>query len=115
MREHLTALRERLPSALKGQALRISRHTDYPYRFIISRDAWKTLATMLAEEINYNNFKGECADVGGNEDYVHALHEVWEVMRELQRKENLEESPTPPKPKPSPKKGKQLRLPPTKP
>lgn len=114
MREHLITLQKRFSATIGDSVLQESQHTDYPYRLIVSREIWKDIAERLTDEIDYNNFKGECTRGQGEGDYVRALHKVWGVMRELQWKEKQGGESSPP-PKPSPKRGKRLRLPPTKP
>lgn len=87
VREHLANLIKRFPDELQNCEILASIGTDYAYRFFVPKAAWSTVATKLAEETDYDNFK---AAVGrhqgaGGEGYLEALHDVWEVMHRLQK------------------------------
>ena len=89
---HLRALKNRFPSLLKGDIQEFSG-TDYAYRVFVDKPSWVKVAAALAEETDYDNFKSEVADHQGfaGRDYEHALHEVWDVMYNLQNEEDIEE------------------------
>jgi len=46
-----------------------------------------TLGCLLGEEIDYDNFKSEVANHQGTAGaaYEHSLHDVWSVMKTLQK------------------------------
>ena len=62
---------------------------DYRYRLIAPKVTWTTVVAELAQEQEWSNFKSEVARYQGAADsgYVHALHEVWNVMYTFQEKE----------------------------
>lgn len=62
--------------------------TDYPARCIIHRKDWEALASRLADEIDYTNFKSKVALTTDDDNYLNLLHQVWRLGREYQ--ENLE-------------------------
>ncbi len=86
-REHLEALQDRFPESLGEAEIRTFPGTDYAYRIFVPKPVWVQVLAQLAEEMDYDNFKDAVAlhqGVGGD-PYVHALHDVWDVMRRLQR------------------------------
>lgn len=86
VKAHLEALRARFP-ALGEPEILTTTDSDYRYRVIVEHDAWNRAASMLAEDIDYGNFKGACGRSGTwlNPEYVHALHEIWSIHHRLQR------------------------------
>jgi len=82
--EHLKALKKRFPEQFAGCEIAVSKDTDYPCRLIVDRALWTEIARLLAEEIDYGNFKSEVARGKGNEEYEGSLHKVWSVMRRFQ-------------------------------
>lgn len=60
---------------LAGYLVRGDVGTDYRYRIIIPKTVWKEVASMIAEELSYSNFKNEAARSLGDKErgYVHAL------------------------------------------
>ena len=68
-----------------------TRHSDYRYRLIVSKTLWVEVATELANEQEWSNFKNEAAQFqkADGRDYVSALHRVWDVMYKLQASEVL--------------------------
>jgi hypothetical protein len=91
--EHLGALQERFPS-LKPFPIEADKGTDYRYRIYVPKPLWTAVQQALAEELDYDNFKSAAAAHerqhrnGGDGDglYVHALHDVWQVMWKLQER-----------------------------
>jgi len=83
-RQHLIALLKRFPHL--EQAIVFMPECDYHFRITMLQDVWVTIAAELASEQNWTNFKNEVDRVGSDQDYVHALHEIWGVMHRLQSK-----------------------------
>jgi hypothetical protein len=88
-RAHLKNLQQRF-QALAGVKIVTLQARDYRYRLIVPKELWAGIVTELAQEQEWSNFKNEAARYQGaaGSDYVHALHEVWEVMLNLQGKRN---------------------------
>lgn len=86
-RKHLELLVERF-AILSGPDISDIIETpraDYLFRIIVPRGAWAEVASALAQEITYPNFKNECVGQEELEDaYLSALHEVWGVTNDLQ-------------------------------
>ena len=59
---------------------------DYRYRLIALKQLWSAILAELSQEQEWSNFKSEVARYQGASDsgYLHALHEVWSIMRGLQ-------------------------------
>ena len=91
LRPHLEALCNRFPDLLGGCEIHESDSSDYRFRVFMDKPVWSQMAAALAQEIDYGNFKDEAKAHQGHagESYVDALHEVWSVMYELQRSEEL--------------------------
>jgi hypothetical protein len=86
LRHHLEALKQRFPDALGDAEIREFLGSDYAFRIFVKKSDWVTVAAALAEEIAYDNFKGEVARGDAGQGYEAALHDVWGVMYRLQRK-----------------------------
>lgn len=96
VREHLEALADRFPDLIGAGKILDSTGTDYAYRIFLPKAVWAQVLAALAEEIDYDNFKSKVAqhqeDDGGA--YEHSLHEVWTVMRTLQKRRKNTSTPT---------------------
>ena len=85
-RKHLESLKARFPALIGDCDVREFPRSDYAYRLFVDKSTWSELLSLLADELDYDNFKSEVArhqDVAGAA-YEHALHKVWEVMYRLQ-------------------------------
>jgi hypothetical protein len=87
LRIHLEALRKRFPDLLDGCDIRDFGGSDYPYRIFMDKPIWSQVLVGLNEEIDYDNFKDKVADFQKQTGatYENSLHEVWSVMRKLQK------------------------------
>ncbi len=88
LRDHLCGLQERFPD-LAGTDIIATPERDYRHRLIVPKRVWASILYELSLEQEWSNFKNEAQDYQGEDgaDYVHALHQVWSVMHNLQRKE----------------------------
>ena len=83
-RSHLQNLQHRF-GALSGLEILKWPHRDYRFRIIADKDVWDSIVREIANEQTWSNFKNEVANcLSGDQAYIHALHEVWGVMRRLQ-------------------------------
>lgn len=57
--------------------------SDYPYRIIIDRRAFRDWVADQARNIDYSNFKSKIAITRGYE-FAKPLHEVWSVMHDVE-------------------------------
>jgi hypothetical protein len=87
VRTHLEALKKLFPDLLGQCEIHEFAGTDYAFRIFIDKPVWSQVLSGLAEEIDYDNFKDKVARHQGSAGaaYEHSLHEVWSVMRELQK------------------------------
>lgn len=89
-KRHLLNLKRRF-SGLSTEIL-VDSGTDYRYRIIIPKSQWVEMVSEIASEQTWSNFKNEAAEFarenGDSTGYVHALHDIWETMYELQQNEN---------------------------
>jgi hypothetical protein len=87
-KSHLQALQKRF-AQLEASEIVVLKGRDYRYRLFVGKDLWARIVAELASEQTWSNFKNEAARFGGSgsSDYVHALHEVWATMNDLQRQE----------------------------
>jgi hypothetical protein len=58
-------------------------NADYAYRIVIEQSLWVRIASALAGDVNYTNFKDE---VHGEDDRDAAYMRIWSAMNDLQRK-----------------------------
>lgn len=83
--DHLKALKKEFPAIGKMKIETEGRHPsgfprDYPARIVMPKDVWSDIVGVLAEEIDYTNFKNSI-----DEDKYHdAMMRVWSVMRDYQ-------------------------------
>ncbi len=87
VRGHLEALKRQFPDLLGECEVQESAGTDYAYRLFIQKSEWIKVLAALGEETDYDNFKSEVAHHQGKAGaaYERSLHDVWSVMRKLQR------------------------------
>lgn len=83
-RLHLESLQQRFPP-LASLEIVDSANTDYRFRLIVPKTVWVEVTQNLAAEIDYGNFKARAHSRAGDDDYVDAMHAVWEVMESLQQ------------------------------
>jgi hypothetical protein len=89
--KHLEALTKANPDLLAQYAIRKSTGTDYPCRLVVPRTTWLELASRLAAEISYVNFKSAVAQTNSDPEYGALLHQVWQAGVDYQdRVENPE-------------------------
>ncbi len=86
VRNHLVALKERFrcyASLIPG--IQTNGTRDYRYRLVVPKALWVKMATALAEEQTWNNFKSEAqATRPKDKQYIEKLHDVWHTMSGLQ-------------------------------
>jgi hypothetical protein len=87
VRTHLEGLKKRFPELLAGCDIQESAGTDYAFRLFVAKPVWSRVLAGLGEEADYDNFKDEVGRHQGQagEAYESSLHDVWRVMRRLQR------------------------------
>lgn len=85
VRKHLTNLQQRFAAIADVKILTLPGR-DYGYRIIVPKAVWAEALKELAQEQTYSNFKSEAAMNQGQTgaDYTRALHDVWEIMYDLQ-------------------------------
>jgi hypothetical protein len=82
-RLHLESLQQRFQQ-LQPFKIVESTNTDYRFRLVVPKPMWVEVTRELAAEIDYGNFKARAHSRAGDDDYVDAMHAVWEVMESLQ-------------------------------
>jgi hypothetical protein len=75
--QHLQSLLSRFASELGSPEIKTYVGTDYQYRVFVSKDNWRLVCGELAEELDYDNFKGEVEKSEGSLKYAELLHKVW--------------------------------------
>ncbi len=81
VREDLEALKKQIP----GLRVFTDRTADYHWRAVVTRAEWTAALALLAEEIEYDNFKGAVAELQGHERARIYSH-VWGELLSLQEK-----------------------------
>lgn len=56
-----------------------SPNGDYPYRLFVATEVWAEWVSLVAINVDYDNFKSHVAQTRGY-DYAHELSRVWSVM-----------------------------------
>lgn len=57
--------------------------SDYPYRLTLSHQGFADWLSIMAQGIDYRNFKSEVTDTRGAE-FAHPLMDVWSVMHAVE-------------------------------
>jgi hypothetical protein len=85
--DHLEALQERFPDQIGSCQIQKTAGTDYACRLFAPKSVWADILAQLANEMDYDNFKAEVArfQEAQGRAYAHSLHEVWTVMKEMQK------------------------------
>lgn len=78
----LVLLKHLCPS-LTWEPIYESRVADYPYRMVVTRSKWREAMAVLADDIDYGNFK-DCVEAErafpDSDSYVDALHRIWAIL-----------------------------------
>ena len=85
VRAHLDSLKARFSDLIGDCEIREFPEADYRFRLFVRKTVWAQVVSKLAEETDYDNFKLE---VAGHQDagaYERSLHDVWAVMRKMQK------------------------------
>ena len=63
-----------------------SEEADYRFRIVTNRQTWHRVATKLADDVMYPNFKEACTKNKAflGVDYIEILVEVWGIMWHFQ-------------------------------
>jgi hypothetical protein len=80
-KRHLEALKARFKWKYKVAATPAG---DYGWRLVVPQAEFAAVCLALVAEITWDNFKTECGKTANDPAYVHALHDVWSTMFELQ-------------------------------
>lgn len=86
---HLENLQERFPT-LRGLKIFKNAGTDYQYRIIVNKRAWKFAAEKMVDEMTWHNFKDEARRYEDAEvrrqgtGYVRLLHAIWQLAAAAQ-------------------------------
>ena len=86
--QHLEILKERFAAELGNCSIKTYAKSDYRHRIFVDKVVWAKVVSCLVMETDYGNFKKTAADFQGNtgSDYLHALHNIWGTMYDLQGK-----------------------------
>ena len=86
-KDHLQNLQKRFADIAAAE-IRVTPRNDYRYRVVIPKAKWAEILSELVLAQDYSNFKNEAARYQGQKGaaYIHALHEVWNVMHRLQER-----------------------------
>jgi len=62
----------------------VTKQADYRYRIVTDADSISRIMRVLAERIDYDNFKGRIGKLPDQRGKSDALHRIWEIMEALQ-------------------------------
>ena len=63
----------------------VTHHNDYCCRIIVSPEEATRIVTKLAEQIDYDNFKGVISDTPDQADKLHRYHDIHGIMEGYQQ------------------------------
>lgn len=77
---HLYNLMDAFPEILGDKNILFTADSDYPCRFLITKEEWLKLIVKIGEDATtYNNFKDEAFAYGASTEYNMFLHELWSL------------------------------------
>lgn len=86
VRRHLELLQRDHPALRRFAIIQSEPHRDYRWRIIVPRATFARVVAAIVAGIGYHNFKAAAAASPDLEPaYIDALHEVWSVLRRLQK------------------------------
>ena len=68
----------------------LTRNADYRYRLVVNKIEVLAALASLAADIDYSNFKDRIAADPVQREKLHAYHEIWATMHELQMQEDAD-------------------------
>lgn len=83
---HLKNLIARFPQLSPFKILD-KEDTDYRFRIFVPKSIWAEIAKELAEEIDYDNFKGKVKEKDMDIEYCRSLGSVWYTMYQIQERD----------------------------
>ncbi len=57
---------------------------DYRYRIVVPQSDFIEIMAKLALALDYPNFKSQIARLPDQREKLHAFHEIWSIMADLQ-------------------------------
>jgi len=79
-KQHLESLKTRFADLIGDAEIRAFPNSDYEYRIFVSKPSWALIASALAAEVDYDNFKSESEKSQHPAGYIDSLHEIWQVL-----------------------------------
>lgn len=87
-RKHIEAFVNAIPKEEReGIKIQEGAGTDYEYRVRVPKAVAVWTLMQEANNIDYSNFKNECAKQGQDPDWMHALHHIWNIHYEYQERD----------------------------
>lgn len=69
----------------KEQVIHSWDGADYRYRIVVQQADFIDIMAKLALALDYPNFKSQIARLPDQREKLHAFHEIWSIMAELQK------------------------------
>jgi hypothetical protein len=91
LKSHLRKLKRRFELP---QRIIETTYRDYRYRIVMPKEQWVWVVSEIAREQTWGNFKDEAAIRNPGRDgdeYLKALHKVWNTMHGLQLHKRMED------------------------
>ena len=71
---------------LKGSEILETGNADYRYRIFAPKQNWATVMNKMINDIDYDNFKSKVYNTLKDDEFCHALGDVWSVMYSYQNR-----------------------------
>jgi hypothetical protein len=79
-RQHLDNFQKGFPHLLGNVPVWESVTADYRYRLFVPKPVWVQMATELAAEVSYTDFKQSVIDFPGKDEYQQRLLAIWNIL-----------------------------------
>ena len=84
VKQHLENLKKRFATELAEHDI-VETDADYSFRIFVPKTTWVAIASQLAEETDYDNFKSAVRTRMADAAYTSALIKTWSTFHALQK------------------------------
>lgn len=82
-KNHIENLQNRFDE-LKNLEILETTNSDYRFRTFVPKNIWCEISKIMAQELDYDNFKNKVSRENKDYEYLDCLHDVWNIMYDYQ-------------------------------
>ena len=69
---------------MKNLEILETTNSDYRFRIFVPKNTWCEISKIMAQELDYDNFKNKVSRENKDYEYLDCLHDVWNIMYDYQ-------------------------------